>query len=164
MLAEYYYCAVFIVLAIFQEKIEGFVVSMTCGIMAVFGETFINYIMSLGFQQYLANSTLDLVFIFIGISLITTRLGLVLTITCTISFVINIFYQLTITTSSKAYPLIYPYYTTLNVILFEILLYACLVHSKVIPYLTKKYPKYFGFLRKFVKVDGEKNNVIRDTD
>lgn len=149
MLTEYYYCLIFIVLAIFQEQVEGFVVSITCSILAVFSESLINHLMTLGFEQYLASSALDVALIFIGLSLITSKIGFILAMTCTLSFGLNIFYHVTVTTSYQAYPLIFPLYSTLNIILFEVLMYACLIHSKVFPYLISKFPNALGFLEKF---------------
>ena len=148
-MAEYYYCIIFVTLAIFQEQIEGFVVSITCCILAVFSEAFILHVVSYGFEHYLAASTLDLILMFLGMTMIPSRIGSILALTCAVSFGINIFYHLTVTTSYQAYPAIFPLYSTLNIILFEVLMYACLIHSKVFPYLISKFPNALGFLEKF---------------
>ena len=158
---EYYYGIVFVIVAIFQEQVEGFIASLTCSIVGFLGNSLTMYLVSEGYNFYYAVMLLDLGMIIIAVNILNHRVGVILFIASTISVLLNVFMGLNFTNvSSTVYDIIKPYYTIMNIIIFEILLYVCLIHSKIYPwvknYITKltlkhlpeKYKKFITKERK----------------
>ena len=128
---EYYYGIAFLSLALLQHHIEGFVVSISCSVVAFFSEVLLLSLVSQGFNIFMSTALLDVMLIFVSLTVIDFKLGKILLVTCVLSFFINIFYLTAYNPNTKdLYNLIKPYYHSMNIIIFEILLYSCLINSK----------------------------------
>lgn len=128
---EYYYGIAFLLLALLQDHIEGFVVSISCSVVAFFSEVLLLSLVSQGFNIFMSTALLDVMLIFVSLTVIDFKLGKILLVTCVLSFFINIFYLTAYNPNTKdLYNLIKPYYHSMNIIIFEILLYSCLINSK----------------------------------
>lgn len=128
---EYYYGIAFLLLAFLQDHAEGFVVSISCSVVAFFSELLLLSLISQGFNIFMSTALLDVMLIFISLTVVDFKLGKILLVTCVLSFFINIFYLTAYTPDTKQfYNMIKPYYHSLNIIIFEILLYSCLINSK----------------------------------
>lgn len=137
---ELYYGIMFLVVAFFQEHMEGMLVSVACSVVGFTSTALVGHMVSTGIGYYTAVMYLDLGLIIVAVNALNTPTGKLAFVASTVSLVINVIYGNYYTAiSSDMYELIKPYYTTINIIIFEVLLYACLFHSKFTPWAKDKY-------------------------
>ena len=147
---EYYYGIVFIIVAIFQEHIEGFVVSLTCSIVGFAGNYLTLYLVSKDYNFYYAIMLIDLGLVLVAVNILSCKLGKILFVAATLSLLFNTFMWLNFSPATAlVYNTIKPFYTTINVIIFEILLYSCILQSKIYPWVKIRFDKLaFKYLPK----------------
>lgn len=137
---EIYYGIMFLLVAFFQEHVEGTLISVACSIVGFTNTALVNYMISAGVGHYTAVMYLDIGLLIIAVNALSTPTGRLVFIAAMVSVVVNVIYGNYYTAiSPDIYELIKPYYTTINIIIFEVLLYACLFHSKFIPWVKDKY-------------------------
>lgn len=138
---DWYYGIFFLVAAFLQQQLEGFVTAFSCSVIAFFGEQAIRYLVIEGFHLFMAAGVLDLILLFIACSFIKTKIGTILFFTSFLSCMVNVLFYCSYSPSGlQFYHDIRPYYSTINALLFEVLLYTCLVQSRLYPLLKKKFP------------------------
>lgn len=136
---EWYYATVFLVIAIFQEQVEGFTLTFCCSILTLVNEYCRNYFIDLGFSFFFVPLVIDTLLILIGLSFIGNKLSNILLSVAVVSITVNIFFWVHYNPEGAyLYQIIQPYYKYINIILLEILVYSCLAHSRLVP-LGKEY-------------------------
>lgn len=137
---ELYYGIMFLIVAFFQEHVEGVVVSVACSIVGFANIIIVDYIVGTGVSYYTAVMYLDIGLLIVAVNALSTPTGRLAFIAAGLSILLNVFYGNYYSEINRdIYELIKPYYTTINIIIFEVLLYACLFHSKFIPWAKDKY-------------------------
>lgn len=127
---DLYYGIGFLLLAFVQEHVEGFLVSITCSLVGFFSNILILSLKADGINLYLAAGLLDLGLFFIFLSLIGTTVGVIASAACFLSLIFNLACYTSLFKSPEIYALMKSYYGVVNIIIFEILLYSCLINSK----------------------------------
>ena len=147
---EYYYGIMFIVIAAFQEHVEGFVVSLTCSIVGFLSSYLTLYLVAQDYNFYYAVMLIDLGMVIVAVNVLSHKIGKVLFIASTLSLLFNIFMWFNFTPATAlVYNTVKPFYTTINIIIFEILLYSCLLQSKIYPWVKIRFDKLaFKYLPK----------------
>lgn len=140
---EYYYGIMFIVVAIFQEQIEGFVVSLTCSIVGFVSSALIGDLVTSGYNFFYASVLVDVFMMIIAVNVLSHTIGKVLLIASLLSLLFNLFmwHNFKIDTA-HIYDIIKPFYGIVNIIIFEILLYTCILHSKIYPWVKVRIKKF----------------------
>lgn len=130
-----YYNIVFFVGMLLQEHFKDFVSTLLCFLMSVIGVPSLDYIQSLGFGYWEAGMFFEAGFFCLSIFLIGTKIGWILFTVTTISFFVNFIGYLV--PAGEFYTWYADHYGAINIILFEILVWACIVNSRLKPYLEK---------------------------
>jgi len=133
--SDYYYAFVFIILALLQEEVKGFLSSLVCSSMMFMAESFFRFSNSIGMSFFETALLYDGVFFVIGLFIVSSRVGLVLISVTSISIIFNTICWTVYTEHSS---FIQDYYGTVNIILFEILLYGHVTTTKIYPWIKTK--------------------------
>lgn len=132
---EIYYTLIFLILALLQDEIKGVVSSLICCSMVLMYEVFLSFSQQMGVGFFETALAYDFLFFVVGVFLIGSRAGHILIGVSLISFLFNtlswVFY-------SEYKPFIQDYYGTVNIILFEILLYGHVTTTKIYPWIKTK--------------------------
>lgn len=132
---EIYYTLIFLILAFLQDEVKGTLSSAVCCIMSLFSTFFIDEAYAMGMGFFETALAYDFLFFVVGVFLIGSRAGHILIGVSLISFLFNtlswVFY-------SEYKPFIQDYYGTVNIILFEILLYGHVTTTKIYPWIKTK--------------------------
>lgn len=133
-LVDYYDC-VFFVGIFLQEHIKDSLTTVMCFLMSYLGIPAIDYLQYLGCGFWEAGMYFEGLFFCISIFLIGTKIGWILFTVTTISFFVNFIGYLV--PAGEFYMWYAEHYGVINIILFEILVWACIVNSRLKPYLEK---------------------------
>ena len=141
---EYYYGVMFLIIALLQEQVEGFIITASCAVVGFFNQEILAVMIEDGYNFFIAAALIDFALILVSISMIGSKLGVIIFSACVISFSLNMLCYSSFTTANDLYSFIKPYYPTINLILFEAILYTCIAHSRLVPWVKKLADKY-GF-------------------
>lgn len=133
--SDYYYMSVFIILALLQDEVKGFISSLICSSMMFLADTFFKVSATAGATFFEAALMYDGIFFVAGILLIGSRVGMILIGVTTLSIIFNLICWLNY---EDHYRFIQDYYGTVNIILFEILLYGHVTTTKIYPWIKTK--------------------------
>jgi hypothetical protein len=133
--SEIYYGLIFLILAVFQDEIKGFLSSVLCFAMISTSEYIINTTSSYGLSFFESAIIFEFILIVTGLFLIGSKAGLLLVIVSFISVIINIICWSIYTSYGE---FIFNYYGLVNIILFEILLYGHFTTTKIYPVFKEK--------------------------
>jgi len=132
----------FIVAAVFQEHVEGFVVSITCSILGFTSKYLTLYLINHDYSFFYATSLIDMGLIIVAVNVLSQRIGKVLFIASTISLMFNLFMWVNYNPlDPHIYEFIKPFYGIVNIVIFEVILYSCLLQSKIYPWVKIRFDK-----------------------
>ena len=132
---ETYHFIIFTILLFLQEEMEGFLTTLICWFIIIADTVVFKFFTFAGFNFYESVILLDVTFILITIFSYTIHKSNGLLLVMVVSFFINYYmYQLTDTTVYKDF---IPVYKSINIILFECLVWCCIGKSAIKPYLDK---------------------------
>lgn len=124
-----YYNTVFFVALLLQEHIKDFLSTLVCFFMSSCGSLIINFYQTLGCTYWEAAMFFEASLFCVSIFLIGTRLGWFLFFITFTAFIINFVGYLT--PSGGFYEWYKSSYGLINILMFEILFWACIVNSKL---------------------------------
>jgi len=130
---EDYYSVVFFLLIFLQDHFKGFLTTLTCFVMVKTNLAVTAYLQMIGCTYYEAMMFYEAIVFAFSIFLIGCRLGVMLCVVSTISFTLNFIGYLS--PNGLFYQWYYTSYNTINIVMFEILVWACLINSRLKPYL-----------------------------
>ena len=133
---EDYYASIFFLLIFLQDQFKGFITTVVCLIMAKSSAFGIAYLQSVGCSFYEACMFYEAIVFSVSIFLIGCRVGVILCVVSVISFFLN-FVGYLLPEQGSFYQWYYHGYGFLNIILFEVLVWTCLINSRVKPYILK---------------------------
>ena len=133
---DYYNCVLFLVLFL-QEHVKDFISTLVCFLMSTLSVLLADLIIQQGFTFFEAVMLYEagIAFSCVLLGLLGCRIGLILfTVSCTAFFINFVGYCIP---DGELYQLYKQSYGYLNVILFEILVWACIVNSRLKPYIEE---------------------------
>lgn len=132
---EDYYSTVFFLLLFLQDQFKGFMTTLVCFVMVKASTLGVVYLQMIGCTYYEACMFYEAIVFSCSIFLLGCRVGGVLCIVSGVAFFFNFIGYLA--PNGDFYKWYYSSYSTVNVILFEVLVWTCLINSRVKPYLLK---------------------------
>lgn len=140
-----YYDVVFFAVIFLQEHIKDFISTVVCFLMSYTSMLLIPFIMiNYGYDFYSSAMFYEAIFFFLSVFLIGSKVGVILCITTFTGFFINFIGYMTPT--GDFYIWYKDSYGLLNVIMFEILVWACIVNSRLKPFIEKINLKITNYL------------------
>lgn len=132
-----YYNTVLFIIIFLQEQVKDFVSTVVCFFMSVFGALCIKHLQAIGCTFYEATMFYEAIVMFSCILfwIIKSRIGFIVFIVSIISFFINFIGYLT--PNGQFYTWYYSCYGYLNIIMFEILVWVCIINSRLKPYINR---------------------------
>ena len=130
-----YHFIMFTVLLFVQEEMEGFQTTIICWLLIFVDSLLFKWVSSLGFNFYETLIIIDLVFILLTSSLYGCHKNLKILLVFVISLFLNL--GMLQVTDEGQYTKILSWYESVNLILFEILVWSCLITSKIKPSLFR---------------------------
>ncbi len=130
-----YHFIMFTVLLFVQEEMEGFQTTIICWLLIFVDSLLFKWVSSLGFNFYETLIIIDLVFILLTSSLYGCHKNLKILLVFVISLFLNL--GMLQVTDEGQYTKILSWYESVNLILFEILVWSCIITSKIHPYLLR---------------------------
>ena len=141
-----YYDVVFLIALFLQEHFKDFLSTLVCFFMSAFGKTVILLYQSWGLSYWESTMFFEATLFFLSIFLIGTRIGWILFfVTLTAFFVNFVGYWMP---KGEFYVWYAEHYGVMNIIMFEVLVWACIVNSRLRPYLEKLNQQSTEFLNK----------------
>ena len=132
---ETYHFLIFTCLLFLQEGMEGFQTTVICWLLVFIDSLLFKGVSSLGFNFYETAGLVDLVFILVTCALYSCHNNLKIITVFVVSMIINVvMLQLPTNTS---YNNTLSWYKGVNIILFELLIWYCIITSRLYPYLKK---------------------------
>ena len=130
---EDYYSVVFFLLIFMQDHLKGFLCTVTCFMMVKLNAFFAANMQFIGFTYYESYMFYEALVFAVSIFLLGSRLGVILCVTSVTAFFINFIGYLT--PNGIFYQWYYSSYGVLQIILFEVLVWGCLINSRLKPYI-----------------------------
>lgn len=140
-----YYEILFFVLLWVQDELKGFVATSFCLVMTLTNKLIIPPLSEYLGNFYEAALVVDFIFFCISFFIISTAIGWILMITMFVSIVFNIIPF--IITSDTVYNFYIKLYPVVNVLLFEVLVWACVTTTVIYPYLKRKFTEWESRLK-----------------
>lgn len=150
----YYDCVLFIGILL-QEQFKDFVSTVLCFLMSYSNQIIIPSLQAYFYtidpstpvyDFYLSAIIYEMFFFSVGVLLINSKIGWVLMLVSFISAVVNMVGIFL--TDSEFYTWYQKSYGVMNIIMFEVLVWACIVNSRLRPYLEKLNQQSTEFLNK----------------
>ncbi len=142
-----YYDIVFFVVIFLQEQIKDFISTVVCFFMSFLSLYVITYgMITYGYDFYMAAMFYEALFFFLSVFLVGSKVGVILCITTGVGFFVNFIGYLV--PNGDFYQWYRSSYGTLNLILFEVLVWACIANSRLKPLIEKINLKITTFLYK----------------
>ncbi len=142
-----YYDIVFFVVIFLQEQIKDFISTVVCFFMSFLSLYVITYgMITYGYDFYMAAMFYEALFFFLSVFLIGSKVGVILCITTGVGFFVNFIGYLV--PNGDFYQWYRSSYGALNLILFEVLVWACIANSRLKPLIEKINLKITTFLNK----------------
>ncbi len=132
---ETYHFIMFTVLLFVQEEMEGFQTTIICWLLIFVDSLLFKWVSYLGFNFYETVIIIDLVFILLTSSLYGCHKNLKILLIFVISLFLNL--GMLQVTDEGQYTEILSWYEGINLILFEMLVWSCMITSKIHPYLLR---------------------------
>lgn len=131
---EDYYASIFFLLIFLQDQFKGFLTTIVCLIITKVNILGVVYLQDLGFTFYESCMFYEALVFMLSIYLIGCRIGVILCLVSVFSFFLN-FIGYLIQEHNNFYIWYYQSYGILNIILFEVLVWGCLINSRLKPYI-----------------------------
>lgn len=147
---EEYYSFVFFLLIFLQDHLKGFLSTIVCFLMVKLNTIGAAYLQMLGCSYYEAYMFYEAIVFAVSIFLLGCRLGVILCIVSAISFFVNAVGAFMYDTDF--YQWYYQSYSIINIAMFELLVWVCLINSRLNPYIRN--PK--KIIRRLKHVDNSK--------
>ena len=144
---ENYYSALFFIFIFIQEHVKDSLSTVMCFLMSYLSvDTIFILTSQYGYDFYSAAMFYEAMFFSVSIFLLGSKVGVILCITTFFGFMVNFIGY--VVPNGDFYSWYKTSYGTLNVILFEILVWACIVNSRLKPFIEKINLKITTFLNK----------------
>ena len=130
---EDYYSVVFFLLIFIQDHIKGLFSTVICFATVKLNIIATLYLQKIGCSYYEAMMFYEAIVFAVSIFLLGCRLGVILCVTSGTAFFINFIGYLT--PNGVFYQWYYSSYGVLQIILFEVLVWGCLINSRLKPYI-----------------------------
>ncbi len=142
-----YYDVVFFVVIFLQEHVKDFLSTLMCFLMSYLSMLVVPYLMiTYGYDFYMAAMFYEALFFFLSVFLVGSKVGVILCITTGAGFFVNFIGYLV--PNGDFYQWYRSSYGALNLILFEVLVWACIANSRLKPLIEKINLKITTFLNK----------------
>ena len=133
-LVDYYDCVLFVVILL-QEHVKDFLSTVVCFLMSYSSQIIIPILMQQGYDFYSSAILYESIFFCIGIFLIGSKVGWILVMVCFGGVLFNLVGVFL--SGSEFYSNYQKSYGVFNIIMFEILVWACIANSRIKPYIEE---------------------------
>lgn len=130
---EDYYSIVFFLLIFVQDHFKGMFSTLLCFLTVKLNVTVTLYLQSIGCSYYEAYMFYEAIVFAVSIFLLGCKLGVILCVISVTAFFFNFIGYLT--PNGSFYQGYYSSYNLIQIILFEVLVWGCLINSRLKPYI-----------------------------
>ena len=128
---EYYYHIIFMFLFFLQEELEGYFATVICLVMTFTTDYLIKYLNVEGFTYFESAALTEGVLLLFAAIILHHKLGKILALGATISFLSNILFVVGVFRVGDQYDQYF--YKGFNLILFEVLIWFCFINTTIYP-------------------------------